>query len=394
MKILFVTYDIPYPLDTGGKIRAYHLIKQLSRGHQITLFSYYRKKSQLDYLPELKKYCQKICSFQRMPVFSFKHLTTTLLHPSLTAHIAHYYHPEIKIHLREEIGRGNYDLLHFESFFTSYLLNDWGLPQILGTENIEWRVFLEHAKKQKIPLLREAMIFESLRTRWFEEKTWRKANVCLAVSQENANEIEKVTGKKCYLIPNGIDLDYFEFNKITKQQDNKITILFVGNFKYIQNQDAATVLAKNIFPLIKKEIKNAKLLIVGRHPTKEIKNLNSKDILVDDQIKEIKEAYWQADLLLAPIRAGSGTKFKILEAMACGLPVITTPLGIEGIKAQDKKEVLIRESVDNLAKAAIQLINNKNLKIELIFEARKLVEREYSWEKIGKKLEKVYQTIR
>jgi len=423
MKILFLTYDIPYPLDAGGKIRAYHLIKQLSDKHSITLFSYYREQEQLRYMSELEKYCQKIRTFKRMPVFSLRHILATLSHPNLTAHITHYCHKKLYNELEKELKSSSYDVLHFESFFTSHLLGKYSVLQVLGSENIEWKVFLEHAKRQRLPLVREAMILESFRTRRFEEKTFRKANICLAVSKENVEEIERVTGKKCYLIPNGVDPDYFKFNQLTIQcrrksrvpkslddssfsrirrtcsietsaPSNRPTILFVGNFKYIQNQDAALFLVKEIFPLIKKEIKNAKLLIVGRNPTRKIKNSADKDVFIDDKVEDIREPYCQADALVAPIRAGSGTKFKILEAMASGVPVVTTAVGSEGIEGQDGKEFLIREKSEDLAKAAIELLKRKDLKNKLIFNARRLVEEKYSWEKIVKELDKVYQSIK
>ena len=392
MKILFLTYDIPYPLDAGGKIRAYHLIKQLSRKHKITLFSYYRRKIQLRYLTEIKKYCQKIRVFQRMLVFSFNHIAAALLHPNLTAHIAHYYHQNLNNELKKELENGAYDIVHFESFYTSHLIDKYPVKQVLGTENIEWRVFMEHARQQ--PLILKALFqFEAGRTKQYEEKSWKKADAVLASSKENAEEIEKVIGKKCYLVPNGIDLEYFQFKK--QRTDNKEQkILFVGNFKYIQNQDAVLVLIKKVFPLIKKEVENAKLLIIGRNPTRKIKNLADKDVFIDDKVEDIREAYYQADVLAAPIRAGSGTKFKILEAMASGVAVVTTAAGSEGIEGQDGKEFLIREKPEELAKAAVELLERKDLRNKLTINARKLVEEKYSWEKIVKELEKAYYTIR
>lgn len=151
------------------------------------------------------------------------------------------------------------------------------------------------------------------------------------------------------------------------------------------------VLVKEIFPLIKKEIKNAKLLIVGRNPTKEIRNLTTKDVFIDDQLEDIREAYHQAGVLVAPIRVGSGTKFKILEAMASGVAVVTTKKGIEGIEANNGEDVLVRESAENLAGAVIELVRNEGLRHKLTINARKLIEEKYNWKKIVQKLEKVYR---
>lgn len=392
MKILFLTYDLPYPLDQGGKIRAYHLIKNLARKNEVTLFSFFRCQEQKQYLKKLNPFCSKIVLFKRIKVFSPSHFLVSLI-PTLPLPAALYFSPKLERSLQYEVKNDSYDILHFESFYTSLFLNDKiKIPQVLGTENIEWKVYLEYAKNQKLPILRYPMILESLRTRWFEEKTWKKADVCLAVSNENAKEIKKVSSKKCLVIPNGVDFEFFKSRQ--KITDHKTpTLLFVGNFSYIPNQDTVRVLVKEIFPLIKKEIKNIRLLIVGSNPTREILQYVNADIKLRTDIKDIREAYTQADLLLAPIRAGSGTKFKVLEAMASGLPVVTTSIGIEGIKAEEGKEVIVRNDTREFANEVVKLLSDKSRRQNLGRAGRTLVENLYDWSQICKKLEKVYQEL-
>lgn len=391
MKILFLTYDLPYPLDQGGKIRAYQLIKNLSQKNEITLFTFFRGSAQRQYLKQLEPYCQKIILFQRIRVFSPTHFLVSLI-PTLPFPAALYWSPELKRRLENEVKTNAYDLLHFESFYTSlYLDEKIKIPQVLGTENIEWRIYLEFAKNQKFPFCKYPMMGESLRIKWFEERTWRKANACLAVSQENASEIERVTGKKCYLVPNGVDLEFFQPKPVAKHEPP--TLLFVGNFSYIQNQDAVRFLVKEIFPLIKKGTKTVRLLIVGRKPTKEIKSYASADIEIRTDIRDIREAYAQADILLAPIRAGSGTKFKVLEAMAFGLAVVTTEVGIEGIKAEEGKEVIVRDDPQAMSDEVVRLLADRKSRQKLGRAGRELVERFYHWSKITKELEKVYQKV-
>ena len=387
MKILFFTYDFPYLLDSGGKIRAYHLIKGLAKRHQVDLFSFYRKEKQLKHLKKIEKLCRQVKLFKRRKLFSPANLG---FWPFLPFPAALYYSPQIKKELLKTSKKEKYQFIHFESFYTSiYLDKELNVSQVLGTENIEWKVYFDYAKQQS-PFIREAMIFEAFRMRRFEKRSWQKADICLAVSDENKQEIEKTTGKKCYLIPNGIDLEYFQFKK--QETDNKEQkILFVGNFKYIQNQDAVLVLVKKIFPIIKKEIKNVKILIVGKNPPKKIKNLIAEDIILDSQLEDIREAYFQADVLLAPIRAGSGTKFKILEAMASGVPVVTTKVGAEGIKGKDGAHFLIRRDSKDLAQAVIKIIKEKQLAQRLIKKARTLVMEKYSWDQITKRLGEVYE---
>lgn len=391
MRILFLTYDLPYPLDQGGKIRAYHLIKNLAKNHEVTLFSFFRHSTQRQNLGKLKPFCQKIVLFKRMRPFSLSHFLISL-NPTLPFPAALYWLPQLKRKLQQETDKSLYDILHLESFYTSgYLQDKIKIPQVLGTENIEWQVYFEYAKRQKLPFFKYPMLLESLRIKWFEERTWRKADACLSVSQENLEEIEKVSGKKGYLIPNGVDLEFFQFRKVINHRPS--TLLFVGNFAYIQNQDAVRFLVKEIFPLIRKEAKTVQLLIVGRNPTREIEKYAAADIKIRTDIEDIREAYGQSDILLAPIRAGSGTKFKVLEAMASGLPVVTTSIGIEGIKAKDGKEAIVRDDPRELAWEVVQLLSNKSRRQQLGKAGRALVEKLYDWKEISKNLVKVYQEL-
>lgn len=387
MKILFVTYDIPYPLDAGGKIRAYHLIKQLAKKHEITLFTYYRNNEQLDYLAELKKFCANVHAFKRMRVFSAEHIVTAVTHPTLTTHIAHYYHPGLKKELEKELSTGNYQVLHLESFYTSHLLGNYPVKQVLGTENIEWQVYLKHAQQQPF-YLKVPLQLETLRTKYYEQKTWQKADAIMAVSGSDANKIKKHTDKQVYIVPNGVDVNYFKF-KPRKKISISPTLLFVGNFAYIQNQDAARYLIRNIFPLIKKKIPKAKLLLVGRSIPDSIASLSSNNISVRDNIEDIREAYSAADILVAPLRIGSGTQFKILEAMATGLPVVTTSTGAEGLDARHQKDLMIINSAEKIAAIATELIVESKKRHKIITNARKLIEEKYDWNLIGKEYKRM-----
>lgn len=388
MKILFATYDIPYPLYSGGKIRAYNLIKQLASKHEITLFTYYRENNQLNYLVKLKKFCAGVHAFKRIKVFSKKHIIISLRHPTLTAHIAHYYHPEFKKELEKEISSGDYKVLHLESFYTSHLLGDYSVKQVLGTENIEWKVYEKHANQQPA-YLRIPFKLEAFRTKIYEKKTWRKADMILAVSEQNAQEISKHTNKPVYVVPNGVDVKYFKY-KPKKNISERPTLLFVGNFAYIQNRDAVKFLVKEIFPLVKNQLKDAVLLIVGKNIPKKIRKYSKNDINIKDDVVDIREAYYKSDILLAPLRASSGTQFKIIEAMAAGIPIITTEIGAGLLGIKNKTHAIIANNPQKLSEAVVRISSSNKLRRQLINNARKLIEQKYNWDRIGEKLLKFY----
>ncbi|MCR4263762.1 MAG: glycosyltransferase family 4 protein [Candidatus Roizmanbacteria bacterium] len=387
--ILFLSYDLPYPLDAGGKIRSYHLIRQLSKHYKVRLFYFYRSAKTQSYEDKITPFCDDLIGFKRRPVNS---LVTFRYLKKYPFPAALYIDTSVRERIQKEMKRG-IDAVHFESFYTSvYLSEDIQAPQLLGTENIEWRVYKDFANVEKNPLMRTFFNFETRRIRTFEKETWRKADRCLAVSPENVREIKEETDAPVSLIKNGVDTDYFAFShrKITSN-----TVLFVGNFNYIQNSDAAEYLLTDIAPLMPPEFS---LRLVGRNPTPEMKTRLSRaqksgscPISVDSDIDDIRDAYTSASVLVAPLRTGSGTKFKILEALASGVPVVATKRAVEGIGVEHEKHVLIADDPQNIVSAVQKISKDKKLHEKLTKNGRKLIESTYSWDAIGNDLRNVYE---
>ncbi|MDP3982942.1 MAG: glycosyltransferase family 4 protein [bacterium] len=389
MKILFVTYDLPYPLDAGGKVRAYNLIKELAKENEVTLFSYYRDNSQLSYVDELRKYCANVHLFKRVAVFSLKHIVNTILHPNLTAHISHYYHSGLSQELDKELKTGIYDLLHLESFYTSHLLGDYNVTQVLGTENIEWKIYQGHFEMKSFTS-RFPLQLEAFRTRMFEQSSWKKADALLAVCLSDKATISEHTTKSVYEIPNGVDIDYFCYESPTIDI-NKLKLLYVGDYAYIQNSDAISWLLKDIYPAIRAKYPNSTLTIVGKNIPENLEK--SYGVTIRRDVEDIREVYSDADMLLAPLRISSGTQFKILEAMATGVIVLTTPTGIQGLNAKPGKELVVFKDKRDVALAIENILKSQNTAEEMSKRARELVEKEYSWNMIGSKLRSIYKNL-
>jgi len=169
-------------------------------------------------------------------------------------------------------------------------------------------------------------------------------------------------------------------------------ILFIGNFKWLPNRDAAFFLVREIWPKITQALPQVKLMIVGRNPTPEIVSLGRlKGVKVEGNVSDIRRVLAQAGVLLAPIRNGRGTKYKVLEAMASGLPVVTTRLGIEGIEAENS--VLVAESAQGLAEETIAILKNQQLAEKKAAAAKQIVYKKYNWETISNRLNLVYQQL-
>lgn len=390
MRILFLTYDVPWPLDAGGKIRAFHMIKQLAYSHEVTLFTFYRNSDQLKDIKLLKDICSDIIAVPRKHKYS-AHNAVFL--PFLPYPAALYYSPGVTQLILNYILANKYDLVHFESFYTSpYLSYVTNTPTVLGTENIEWRVYDEYVRGRQTGILKSLMKFEVERIKRYEQQTWNDATLCLAVSPENAAEMKTKTTVPVALVRNGVDLSHFTYSEHTKETR---TMVFVGNFSYIQNSDSVAWIVDSILPHVKTP---STFRIVGRNLTTEIAALHKTKqgvvtITVDGQVEDIREAYQNADMMLAPIRVGSGTKFKLIEAMAMGLPIVSNAQGFEGIPVTNGVSALTRENERELAQAVDTLLTSPERRVELAGHAHEIVQREFSWEAIGKALTIAYQSM-
>ena len=394
MKILWLAPIFPYPPYSGGQTRSFNLIKNLARNHQITLLAFWRPNRLQGPIKAMAKYCQPIKTFPGRPIWSVRNLSLAAF-SGLPLTITHFYGDRsVTSALQKELVSQKYDLAHFESFYTSpYLTENLGVPTVLGNENVEYRVYQRFGRQKKFPLSLILQL-EVAKMKRFEQAAWCRADLNLAVSGVDAQAVRQVTGKKCWVIPNGVDLSHFQrFKSRKRRQNDPFILLFVGDFKYFTNQDAFRLLVEKVWPKVASRCPEATLRLVGRHPNDWIKGLASKKIIVDTGVDDIRQAYGSADVLLAPMRIASGTNLKILEAMAAGLPVVTTSVGIEGIRAKTGRDALVADDPDQLAYQVISLLKNVAQRQQLSAAGQKIVKQHYDWPQITKTLEKAYEGL-
>ncbi len=397
MKILMVSSYLPYPLTSGGHIRLYNILKILSKNHQITLVCEKRSYQDEKDIAEVREFCREVITIDRKKQWSLKNIVRTGFsrYPFLlTGHTSLQMKREIKKILKKE----KFDLIHVETFYVMQNLpSNVSVPVILTEHNIEYLVYKRF--KDEAPFyIKPLLVIDILKLRRIEEDSWRKANVVIAVSSEDKKVIEEVNNK-VFIVPNGVDIDKFQItNNKSQTTNNKKTALFIGDFKWVENRDSARIILKEIWPRVKLSIENSELIIklwvVGRKIPDSIKKLGTDDVVFDENAPlDTSKIYEKADIMLAPIRIGGGTSFKILEAMASGIAVITTRLGSIGIGAIDRAEVIIAENKVEFSDSIVELLKNKILYKKITDNARDLVEKRYNWENIVTELEKAYRSV-
>lgn len=393
MKILMITPYLPYPLVSGGQIRTYNLVKNLSKKHKITLVSFIRDSREKIYLSNLKPYCNSILIYQRRKAWSPVNIILAAITPYPFL-VSIYLSLSLRRDIKQLIAEKNFDLIHAETFYVMPNIPKTNVPIYLVDQVIEYLVYQRFVEGLSIWYLPVKLLLklDVLKIKFWEKHYWGRAKRLAAMSQEDKEFIGNTSPKlKVDVIANGVDIDYFSQTK--KEKQKQPTVLFVGNFKWLPNRDAAMFLVTEIWPQIIKMVPSARLWIVGKNPTKNLAKYESESIKVDETVEDIRMAYGKSDILLAPIRNGRGTKYKILEAMATKTPIVGTPLATEGIDIKDKVHAYIAKDARTLAQCTSKLLNNRQESEKLAQNAYELVAKDYSWIRISQNLDKVYRQV-
>lgn len=381
-----VSSYLPYPLFSGGHIRLYNIIKNLSEKHEITLICEKRKNQTQKDINEVLKICKKVYAVERKKQWSFKNIIKTgfSLNPFL---VTGHENIEMKNTIKKILSGEEFDVIHVETFYVMQNLPKTDLPVVLTEHNIEYLVYERFARKA-LPPFKPFLYLDVLKLKKAEKACWKKANKLIAVSPVEAKQMGR---EDVEVVPNGVDINKFKMKKNEKNKEEK-KVLFIGDFKWIQNRDSVVYIIKNIWPRVISKNPNLKLWIVGKNIPDQIKKLSDPSIIFDENAPDEAERIFQsADVLLSPIRVGGGTNFKILESMASGTPVITTLLGNDGIEALAGEEIIICDKPDEFVNKTLLLTSDNYLHEKISRNGRRFIEEKFDWRNISNGLEKVYQ---
>ncbi len=392
MKVLMLTPYLPYPLLTGGQTRSYNLIKRLSAlSHKITLFCLVKNDSDRKYVSELKKYCEEVQVFKRPEKpWTLENILKTgfSLYPFL---VMRNWAKGEKNAVKQKLAQEKFDLIHAETFYVMPHIPKTKIPILLVEQTIEYLVYRHFADELKLFPLKPLLYIDVMKMKYWELKYWRKAKKVVAMSDEDKETMLLQTlGLDVDIVPNGVDNAYFE-TSVSEKSETPI-ILYLGNFTWLQNREAVAMLTKTVWPKIKSSLPSAKLWIIGKDAKAFFPKLASSEIRVEE-VTDVRLIYQQASVLVAPIYGGGGTRYKNFEAFASGLPVVTTSIGIRGTNAKNGVHVIVRDTPDEIAKAAVELIGNPKLYKKIAENAKKLVKDEYDWDNIAKHLSDIYKDL-
>lgn len=386
MNILFVSALLPYPLYSGGQVRIYNLLRELGKRHTITLCSFIRNDEERQYAKQLP-FVSDVRMVMRGKGRQLKYFVKALgKYPML---LATYDNRQMRQAIREEVTKKQYDLVHIEPFYVFPSLPPITIPLVVSEHNIEYDIYQKNADTMKMPFVHQYAKFDALKVKIWEEVVWNRARVVTAVSEDDAAVISKSTKKKTPVVSNGVDCSTFAYNAHTFTKGP--TCLFVGNFLWPPNVEAVQRLLTTMWPNIVSAFPDAHLTIVGKHFPEQFKKYCNNSISLEPLVERITDAFSKADILLAPMGIGGGTKFKIIEAMATGTLVITTAAGRMGLSGTSKTEFLEAESAQEFIDALRWVYANPKKAQGMTKRARTLVEQTYDWKAIANTLDMVWR---
>jgi sugar transferase (PEP-CTERM/EpsH1 system associated) len=385
MKILWVKSGGFLPLDTGGKIRSYSLLKELSRRHEVSVFTFYPEQED-DRHGELRDFCQEVflqplalpprASFSDMLAYA-RNIPRPIPYPMVK-----YCRPEVKARLGRLLASQSYDLIICDYLLTAAVI-PWEIscPKVIFTHNIEAVIWERHWRVSRNPLWK-LMSWREYRTMARVERLYLlKADHVLTVSDGDRDFFSRtVAPEKITSIPTGVDVDYFR-GCSNGNSAAAGTIVFSGSMDWLPNEDAMLYFADEILPRIRERVPGVKLTIVGRQPTANVRALAARDpnIEVTGTVDDIRPYIRKGSVYVVPLRIGGGTRIKIFEAMAMGKAVVSTSIGAEGLPVTSGKNIVLADEPETFAAAVLRLLANSEERHDIGQAARDLVERQYGW---------------
>jgi polysaccharide biosynthesis protein PslH len=366
VKILWVKAGKLLPVDTGGKIRSYNLLKHLARDHKVTLLSYYGGRRDAGYESEICNelpgaYSIHTAASDTTVVEQAVYYLRRLWQPVPFA-VSKFTHPEVQRTVASWLNQCRFDVAVCD--FLSASLNfplTLPSPTILFQHNVETALWRRMASTEPNPAKRFAYRIEAAKMAHYERAALGRFHRIIAVSDHDRQQMLQMD-RSCEIsvVPTGVDTARFPVAPPAKADPP--TIIFTGSMDWEPNIDAVNYFCQEIFPRIRAEFPGAIFQIVGRNPHNKVKRLASDCVQVTGTVASVADYLRHATVVVVPLRIGGGTRLKIFEAMAVGKAVISTSIGAEGLDVQSNRDLILADNAATFADAILLLLRSSTLR--------------------------------
>ena len=394
MKILFLSPTVPFPLTDGGRIRVFNLLKQIAEKSDVTLLALETQPTDAEGVVQLEQLgiqVHLIPNAPTLPRVSFSTLVTAFLKRQPIT-VARYALPAYRQKFRELIATETFDLVHYEMFHTAQFRTDTDLPGVLSQQNVDSAIWRRLCDETPNPFYKFAYWTQQLAFQRYERVLSPKFDAVTCTSDVDAAVFQQhCTEDAIEIIPNGVDITHYQPDFTSEVPAH---LIYIGSMDWYPNEDAVAFFADEVLPRIQEKVPDVQFSIVGGNPSARVQRLAEREgVVVTGRVPEIKPYFAEATVFVVPLRIGSGTRLKILEALAMGKAIVSTSVGAEGLDLEDSEEIFIADEPKAFADAVTRLLTDASLRRRIGENGRIRVEQDYDWRSIGEKLYALYESL-
>jgi sugar transferase (PEP-CTERM/EpsH1 system associated) len=383
MKIFVLLPRIPYPLEKGDKLRAFNQIKQLAKRNEIVLCALNDnpKVNEQDAFRALQPYCQSI-SFIKVTKPQILLGLVRAFFKGLPLQCGYFFNHKAAKKVNALIAKHKPDMLYGQLLRTAEYIRHKDIPKAIDYQDI-----FSYGMKRRADIAsfvtRPVFNMEYRRLKRYEAAVFEDFDVKTIISEPDRQLFPHEKRDEILIIPNGVDHDYFK----PMEREKKYDLVFTGNMSYPPNVNAVEYLANDILPIVWKSRPETTLYIAGATPDPKVKKAACDRIIVSGWLDDIRDAYAQSRVFIAPMRIGTGLQNKLLEAMSMRLPAITSPLANASLGAKPNEEIMVGSTAEELAQHIITLLTDNDKAKRLAQAGFDFTNRVYDWGKATSILE-------
>lgn len=388
MRILWLKTEVLHPVDKGGKIRTYNMLKELKREHEVTYLTLDDGTASDEDKKNASEYCHELVCIPHArrekftPGFYYE-LLLNLVSSNAYA-IKKYESRAMRREIVERDRQGAFDLLVCD--FLAPAVNgpaELTTPAVLFQHNVEAMIWKRHYEVQSNPVKKAYLYGQWQKMRRFEREMCSRFDSVIAVSADDREQIKHEYGAEAVFdVPTGVDVEFFQPNNTVKLVPN--SLVFTGSMDWLPNDDAIRYFMREIMPLIKSKVPGVKLTVVGRNPAPALVDLSKEDpsLIITGRVDDVRPYMEKAAAYIVPLRIGGGTRLKIFEAMAMEKAVVSTTVGAEGLPLTNGVELLLADEPETFAAEVVRVLADSAYANDLGQRAATVVRENFGWRQV------------
>jgi sugar transferase (PEP-CTERM/EpsH1 system associated) len=382
VNILFLCHRIPYPPDKGEKIRAFHQLRAMSSRHEVDVFTLADDPRDLAHRDGLAAHCRTLTVAPLSPALArLRSLPYLATHTPLT--VPYFHSAWLQQQIATAVRERNYDRIFvYSSAMYQYVPASIGaVPVLLDLVDVDSDKWRQYSSATRFPF---AAVYrrEARRLRGYERDVSERADCVLVTTHREAELAREIApAARVHVVPMGVDTARFEAGDMSQKSDAP-TVIFTGNMNYFPNEQGVVYFAREILPLVRRQVPGVRFLVVGRNPARSVLRLRELEgVEVSGSVPDVRPWLALASVAVAPLMIAAGLQNKILEAMASGLPIVSTARAVQGLTRDVAAAIDTSENAEGFAAHVVRLLLNPRLARERGLEGRKRVIADYNWDR-------------